>query len=183
VPRRLLTAAAGALAALACAAPAHAATVSIESTHHYLVVKGGPARDDLTVSAGKTAGGLTVVAHAGGPLGPAPHGCASAGPGSVTCAGPLAGVYVDGSGGNDSLTVTVATPSASFLLGGGGDDVLRGGPGRDFLSGGKTHVRVKLSRNGRRRIIRRKRARCSVVARAGNRTRTQSIVVHAARAR
>jgi RTX calcium-binding nonapeptide repeat (4 copies) len=332
VPRRLITAVAGALVALACAAPAHAASVWIEPEHHYLVVVGGPARDELTVSAGTTAGSLTLAARAGGPLGPAPAGCAPAGPQSITCAGPLAGVYVDGSGGNDSLTLTAVTAS----LGGDGDDVLHGGPGGDFLGGGegndtvdpgagvdtargddgadllrardnsadhlacgsgadrveadavdqpatdcetitrpplpaqpaptpappdpgpiapvqiptslpalapvriasrpvtmsragvvgltlhcpatekhacqgrvtlrlrggaqasaaggapvlgrakfparpggKVHVRVKLSRNGRRRIIRRKRARCSVVARIGNRMRSQSIVVRA----
>ena len=50
--------------------------------------------------------------------------------------------------------------------------------------GATKQVRVKLSRNGRRRIIRRKRARCSVVARTpvsggAARTRDQDVVVTA----
>lgn len=299
--RGLLVALVSTLALLAGAASAHAATVTIDDAHHYLVVKGGPVPENLTVAPGSTAGSLQVRSQGSGPLGPPPPGCAPQGPEAITCGGALQGVYLDGDGGDDHLTLTAATPQPSVIVGGDGNDTilardgatdyvycgsgldraeidagdkpsldcetveaaptpkpapkppappappvatppqppaaapapapvriaakpvtmtragvlplvlrcpatetrdckgtltlrLRGSArtssakqGSTILGkarfrahpGGKVRVRVKLSRHGRRRIIRRKRARCSVVARTGSHTRTQTITVRA----
>jgi Ca2+-binding RTX toxin-like protein len=97
-------------------------------------VIGGPASDAFEIS--RTQGGVRVSSKF--PLAPAP-GCNGGGTTVVTCSVPPLGYVVAyGGDGNDSITVNADFGPATTVRvdGGGGSDVISGGPGDEILEAG-----------------------------------------------
>jgi hypothetical protein len=120
---------------LVAAAPAHAATVSLNTQYHYLTVVGDDAGDALSVTAGPAPGSL-LVTDRGGRLYASGNACKAQDAASALCSGGIAGVYLAGGAGDDHLMLGVATPFPSYLVGSDGNDVIVDGPGTDVLFGG-----------------------------------------------
>jgi hypothetical protein len=169
-PRALVAAL---LTVLLLPAAAHAATASVEG--HVLRVIASPGEGNQLTVVGSPTGVSFTVSDFGAPLAAGP-GCTTAADGSVACsvpataAGvPLAGIEVDASDLDDSVSVaallparvlggdgddalSAAVPSAMLdgglgddrLQGGDGDDELLGGGGGDFADGGHGDDSIEL---------------------------------------
>jgi hypothetical protein len=152
------------IALLACAAPARAATVSVE--HHIppanpkfpepaydTVAYRAAAGETNTLTASDGPPGQVVFRDATAPLAAGP-GCTAAADGSVACpvdrgAFPPTGVEVRAGDGDDQVLAATAavvygeagadrleSTASATLDGGDGDDTLTGGPAADMLRGG-----------------------------------------------
>lgn len=124
------------LTLLAVAAPASAATVSVEGDA--LLVSAAPGEYNAITVAPEGLPGLppSLAVSDVGATPSAGRGCLAAlTPDRVTCsAGAVARIEVDLGDGDDSATLLSVLPSR--ILGGEGDDELTGGPGADLLDGG-----------------------------------------------
>jgi hypothetical protein len=124
-------------ACLAFAPAAHAATVAVayDSDTRYLRVTGGPEADALTISS-PASGTYVVMQGAGRPLSAEGGSCFLTGIGRVTCVSAgLEGVMATGEGGDDIIAVHGAVGRGSLLRGGPGKDSLTGGTAVDYLYG------------------------------------------------
>lgn len=125
-----------AVALLALAPAAHAATVSVEGDLvRVLAAPGEP--NQIAVAA--SADASVTVSDPGAPLVAGP-GCTPAPDGSANCSAraggvPLSRIDVDAGDLDDSVTVVAGLPAR--VLGGDGDDNLVGGAGADFVDGGR----------------------------------------------
>ncbi|HMJ96378.1 MAG TPA: hypothetical protein VK486_11025 [Thermoleophilaceae bacterium] len=137
---------AAAVALLAVAPAAHAATASVEGDLLRVVAAPGEA-NALSVAPGLTTSSV-VVTDSGAPLLAGP-GCTLGEDGSATCSAPVGGspvasIEVDAGDLDDSVGVAAALPALVMggegddrITGGDGDDTLLGGGGADFADGGR----------------------------------------------
>jgi Ca2+-binding RTX toxin-like protein len=142
-PLKLMLALTAALAASLAltSAPAEAAASSASINGKTATLNLDRSDDNETVS---VSGGLLVhTATAGGLNGPADWDSATPGDQTVPADGTFE-VAVDGSDGNDSITVLAKTTeiTGAFLSGGAGDDVVTGADTNDSLDGGDGNDRL-----------------------------------------
>ncbi|HEV2814729.1 MAG TPA: calcium-binding protein [Solirubrobacteraceae bacterium] len=130
------------LALLAPAAPAGAATVSVDGS---VVTIAAPNRErnQITVT-GRSGGGLTIRdARSPVTIGP---GCTQTRPDRANCGGAEVGELVADLGAlNDSISLGSSAPVRATLRGGSGNDTLRGGQRNDVLAGGTGRDTVTYS--------------------------------------
>ena len=132
------------LALLVLAAPAGAATVSVDGS---TVTIAAPARERNAISVTAAAGGGVSVRDARSAL-TAGAGCTQTRPNRVTCGSGITDVAADLGPLNDSISLGGSLPVRATLRGGSGNDSLRGGPRSDLLLGGTGRDTVSYS--GRR---------------------------------
>ncbi|HEX8123168.1 MAG TPA: calcium-binding protein [Solirubrobacteraceae bacterium] len=120
------------LLALLAAAPAGAATVSVEGTT-VTIAAPGRERNAITVT-GRSGGGVTVR-DSGTPVTAGP-GCTQARPDRVACGTGITDVAADLGPLSDSISIGSSVSARATLRGGSDNDTLRGGPRNDLLIGG-----------------------------------------------
>ncbi|HEX8206059.1 MAG TPA: calcium-binding protein [Solirubrobacteraceae bacterium] len=130
------------LFALVAAAPAPAATVSVEGTT-VTIAAPDRERNQITVT-GRSSGGLTIrdsrTAVTAGP------GCTQTRPDRASCGGPeVTDLAADLGPLNDVLSVGNSAPVRATLRGGTGNDTLRGGQRNDLVIGGSGRDTVTYS--------------------------------------
>ena len=133
------------LLALVLAAPAGAATVSVEGTT-VTIASPNRERNQITVTA-RPGGGVTVRDRRT-PVTAGP-GCTQTRPDRASCGGPeVTDVAADLGPLTDSISVGASVPVRATLRGGTGNDTLRGGPRNDLLAGGTGRDTVTYSGRG-----------------------------------